>query len=132
MVTGLSTTTRTRPLIISRLEQYIREKSVNLYSVRILNELETFIWDKGKAVAMSGYNDDLVMALGIGLWVRDTALKLKSQSIEYSKATVNHINKTEYTGSIPIFSNTNVNRGYESWNMRTGRGDNRENLTWLL
>lgn len=37
----------------------------------------TFIWNNGRAEAMRGYNDDLVMALAIGLWVRDTALRLR-------------------------------------------------------
>ena len=132
MVPGFSTTLRTRPLIISRLEQYFRDKAVNIYSTRTLGELETFIWDKGKAVAMSGYNDDLCMALAIGLWVRDTALKLKSESMEYSRQMMNHISRAEYTGSIPIYSNKNNLMGYESWNMKTGKGYERENLIWLL
>lgn len=132
MVPGFSTTIRTRPLIISRLEQYFRDKAVNIYSARTLGELETFIWDKGKAVAMSGYNDDLCMALAIGLWVRDTALKLKTESMEYSKLMLNNISKAEYTGSSAVYSSKNHNFGYESWNMKTGKGDQRESLTWLL
>jgi hypothetical protein len=132
MLPGFSTTMKTRPLIISRLEQYIRNKEVNIVSTRTLGEFETFIWDKGKVVAMDGYNDDLCMSLGLGLWVRDTALRLRFESQQYSKAIVNHIGKAEYTGSAPIFTNKNSNRAYESWNMKTGRNGDIENLSWLL
>lgn len=132
MVPGFSTTLRTRPLIISRLEQYFRSKDVNIYSARTLGELETFIWDKGKAVAMEGYNDDLVMSLGIGLWVRDTALRLKSESIAYNVAMVDHIGRSTYTGSAPIFTSKATSAGYEQWNMKIGRDGRAENLFWLL
>jgi hypothetical protein len=132
MIPGFSTTTRTRPLIISRLEQYFRNKSVNIYSTRTLGELETFIWDKGKVVAMDGYNDDLCMSLGIGLWVRDTALRLKSESIDYARAMAGSIKRAEYTGSAPIFTSKTANSAYDQWNMKTGRSGQTENLSWLL
>lgn len=132
MVPGFSTTLRTRPLIISRLEQYFRDKSVNVFSTRTLGELETFIWDKGKAVAMEGYNDDLVMALGIGLWVRDTALRLKFESMEYNRAMMGKIERVQYTGSAPVFTSRTANAGQEMWNMKIGRQGQVESLKWLL
>lgn len=132
MVPGFSTTLRTRPLIISRLEQYFRDKAVNIFSTRTLGELETFIWDKGKAVAMEGYNDDLVMSLGIGLWVRDTALRLRHESIAYSRATLGKIERVQYTGSAPIFTSRTANAGQDSWNMKIGKQGQVESLKWLL
>jgi hypothetical protein len=132
MVPGFSTTLRTRPLIISRLEQYFRDKSVNVFSTRTLGELETFIWDKGKAVAMEGYNDDLVMALGIGLWVRDTALRLKHESMAYNRIMMDKIERVQYTGSAPVFTNRTANTGQEAWNMKLGRQGQVESLKWLL
>ena len=35
---------------------------------------------------MKGYNDDLVISLAIGCWVRDTALITNQRDIEYKKA----------------------------------------------
>lgn len=35
---------------------------------------------------MRSYNDDLVMALAIGCWVRDTALQVNERDVEYKKA----------------------------------------------
>lgn len=132
MVPGFSTTLRTRPLIISRLEQYFRDKAVNIFSTRTLGELETFIWDKGKAVAMEGYNDDLVMSLGIGLWVRDTALRLKFESLAYNRAIVGKIERVQYTGSAPVFTSRTAFAGQEAWNMKIGRDGKTESLKWLL
>jgi hypothetical protein len=132
MVPGFSTTLRTRPLIISRLEQYFRDKSVNIFSTRTLGELETFIWDKGKAVAMDGYNDDLVMSLGIGLWVRDTALRLRSESNAYHRAMFGKIERIQFTGSVPIYNGRISNPAQEYWNMKLGREGKLENLKWLL
>ena len=129
---GFSTTTRNRPLIIARLEQYFRDKSVNIFSIRTLGELETFIWDKGKAQAMEGYHDDLCIALGIALWVRDTALRLRLESQEYTKNIIGGIGRSEYTGSSPIFSSKTNTRAQDAWSMQVGNGNKAENLTWLL
>lgn len=98
MKPGFGTTARTRPLIISKLETYFREDSVTVRSKRLLNELETFIWQNGRAEAMRGKNDDLVMSLGILLWVRDTALKLRSEGIELTKLALDKIGKGSYEG----------------------------------
>ena len=82
---GFSTTISTRPIIISKLEAYFRERAVIIHSIRLIEELKTFIWENGKAQAAENYNDDLVMALAIGLWVRDTALRLRSDGILLTK-----------------------------------------------
>ena len=60
MVPGVSTTTRTRPLMISALEMYMRERTPVIRSKRLIQELFVFIWLNGKAQSQSGYNDDLV------------------------------------------------------------------------
>jgi len=48
---------------------------------------------------MRSYNDDLTMALAIGCWVRDTALETNQRNVEYQKA---------FLGSM-IKSNTKIN-----------------------
>ena len=42
---------------------------------------------------MRGYNDDLVMALAIACWVRDTALAVDQRGVEYTKALLGSIVK---------------------------------------
>ena len=98
MVAGFSTTSKTRPLIISKLEEYVREKSVTIRSVRLIDELFTFIWLNGRAEAMKGYNDDLTMAFGIALWVRDTALRLRQEGIDLTKQALGSITTHTYSG----------------------------------
>ncbi len=77
MVAGFSTTVKTKPLVVAKMEEYTREKLVNLNSERLIEELFVFIYHNSKAEAMKGYNDDIVMSYAIALWVRDTALRLK-------------------------------------------------------
>lgn len=85
---GFTTSTRTRPLIISKLDTYFREKAITIRSKRLIAELEVFIWVNGRAQAMRGYNDDLAMSLSIGLWVRDTALRLLQEGIDLTKSSL--------------------------------------------
>jgi len=85
-VAGFSTTSKTRPLIIAKMEEFIRNKLITIYSSRTLNELKTFIWNNGRPEAMRSYNDDLIMALAIGCWVRDTAFESGKLEQEYRKA----------------------------------------------
>jgi hypothetical protein len=126
MIAGFSTTSRTRPLIISKLEEYIREKSIIIRSVRTIDELFTFIWMNGRAEAMRGYNDDLTMSLAISLWVRDTALRLRQEGIDLTKQAINSISSYTYSG---VYGSTDVDEN--PWQMKIGE-DNVEDLTkWL-
>jgi hypothetical protein len=101
-VPGFTTTTKTRPVIISSLEEYFRDKVPEVFSLRLINELYTFSWDKGKAQAVEGHNDDLVMAFAIALWVRDTALRMKTAGIEMTKKSLDSFQKGIYKPSKDI------------------------------
>jgi hypothetical protein len=74
---GFITTQKTRPLIIQKIDDFINEDSIIINSKRTISELLTFININGKYQAMNGYHDDLVMSLGIGLYIRETAIKLR-------------------------------------------------------
>ena len=126
LVAGFSTTSKTRPLIISKLTDYFREKSVIVRSSRLIDELFTFIYMNGRAEAMKGYNDDLVMAFSIGLWVRDTALRLRQEGIDLTKSAVGGITSNTYNG---IYGGGNT-MDDNPWKMRVG--DDFEDLSqWL-
>jgi|TARA_B100000941_G_C28403236_1_gene499258 hypothetical protein len=90
-VAGFTTSSKTRPLVVAKLEEFIRNKLITTYSSRLANELRTFIWTNGKPQALKGYNDDLVMALAIACWVRDTALQTNQRDLNYKKAFVDAI-----------------------------------------
>jgi len=133
MVPGFSTTMKTKPLIIAKMEEYTREKLVKLYSNRLLDELFVYIYKNSKTEAMEGYNDDLVMSYAIALWVRDTALRLQTDRNTQQWAMMNSMldsngNKTQADGfqkGTPGHPNKNP---YE---IDLGNGE-KEDLTWLI
>jgi hypothetical protein len=125
MVPGVSTTSRTRPLMISALEMYMREGSPIIRSKRLIQELFVFVWLNGKAQAQVGYNDDLVMAYAIALWLRDTSLKLRQHGIELNKRALSQFQKSDNI----VYTNKNKPQS-DGWDWNNGQ-DN-ENLTWLL
>ena len=88
VVPGFTTSAKTIPLVISKMESYIREGAFIFPSKRLLEELRVFIWHNGKAQAQSGYNDDLVMSAGIGLFLRDTALKYQASGMDITRASL--------------------------------------------
>ena len=93
-VSGFSMTSKTRPLIIAKLEEFVRNNLIKVYSSRLLSEMKTFVWNSGRAEAMRSYNDDLIMACAIGCWVRDTALAINQKDAEYAKAFIGSITKS--------------------------------------
>lgn len=142
MLPGFATTIKNRQLLISKLELYFRERAIQIYSNRLLEELKVFVWENHKAQAMKGYNDDLVMALAIAMWIRDTALRMETEKVAVTKSMLNNINfmnskdaDTNMTASIVA---NNKAKTFEQWTMpiggSAGRGgpQQRENLDWLL
>ena len=137
MVPGFSTSAKTRPLIIAKMEEYTREKLVKLHSNRLLDELFVFIYKTGiinsKAEAMEGYNDDLVMSYSIALWVRDTALRLQTERNDQQWAMMgsmlkNNGNKTDQSAGF-----TKGASGTPSKNpFELDTGKDKEDLTWLI
>ena len=103
----------------------MRERTPIIHSKRLIDELFVFVWNGSRAEAQRGYNDDLVMSFSTGLWVRDTALKLRQQGIDLSRTALTHITKT--SGGV-YNSRTH---GDNPWNQKDGHGNDMD-LTWLL
>ena len=131
-IAGFTTSLKTRPLIVAKFEEYIRNNLLTIYSKRLINELDTFIWRNGKPVAQRGYNDDLIMACAIGCWVRDTALIENRRDIEYKKAFLNCImvNKTELKTNMPGQQSQNRNR--ELFEKAVDEKKKMNEFLWLL
>ena len=87
-VGGFTTSVKTRPLIVAKLEEFIRNKIIKIPSARAFDECRTFIWNNGKPQAMRSYHDDIIMCLSIMCWVRDTALEVSKKDREYNKAMI--------------------------------------------
>ena len=121
-VAGFTMSHKVRPLLVSKMELYVREKSCIIRSRRLLDELGVFIWRNARAEAAVGYNDDLTMSWSMGLWVRDTALRLRQQGIELTKTTLNHMRSTGVYR--PTYNNA------EAWKMNVN--GQQEDISWLI
>jgi len=124
---GFTMSMRTRPLVIAKMMDYIRERSVTIKSQRLLKEMRVFVWKNGKAQAQTNYNDDLVMAFATGLYVRDTALRLRQQGMDLSRANLSAIsNLNQRQGAAYTVANMQNN----PYIVNTPSGD--QDITWLL
>ena len=64
------------------------------------------------------------MSLSIGLWVRDTALKLRNDGIQLSKNAINHIARS----SEEMYTQNDIHQDWK-WDTSTS---GEEDLTWLI
>lgn len=97
MTPGFTTTEKVRISMISKLEIALDARELLIQDVRTVNELHVFLWVNGRAQAQSGSNDDLVSALCMFLFLRETALKMRYIGIELSKKSVQLSHKAVYT-----------------------------------
>ena len=93
-VMGFSNTSKTRPLVVAKMEEFIRNKLITIYSRRAYNEMETFIWQNGRPQAMRKYNDDLIMSCAIGCWVKDIAFEVNQRELAYKRAFLGSMSKS--------------------------------------
>ena len=126
-IPGFTTTLRTKPLMVAKMEEYTREKMVKIKSTRLIDELFVFIYKNSKTQALEGYNDDLVMSYSILLWIRDTAIRIQSERNEFQSSLVNSIGSLNERTPIMTNDNKPKNNPYEM----DIKGE-KEDLSWLL
>ena len=113
-IPGFTTTLKTKPLIVAKMEEYTREKMVKLKSTRLIDELFVFIYKNSNTEALDGYNDDLVMAYSILLWIRDTAIRIQSERNEFQSSMMDTIGSLN--GRSPIMTSDNkINPKDSGW-----------------
>jgi hypothetical protein len=108
------------------MREFIGDRSVTIRSKRLLEEMKVFIWRNGRPEAQRGYNDDLVMSFGIGMFLRDTSLKFQQESVDRARAALGAVKSNSATWSGGYSPNSVKN----PYNMDIG-GKN-ENIEWLL
>lgn len=63
---GWETNSKTRPILISDLNQVVTERKLIIRSSEVIGEMKSFVKNKrGKAEAQTGTHDDLVIAAGV-------------------------------------------------------------------
>lgn len=128
LVPGFTMSMRTRPLVIAKMMEYVREKSVTIQSKRLMGEMRVFVWKNGKAQAQINYNDDLLMAFATALYVRDTALRLRQQGMDLARAQLSSFSSLNARNQAVVSSvGSQANNPYI---VKTDRGN--EDISWLL
>jgi hypothetical protein len=128
LVPGFTMSVRTRPLVIAKMIEYIREKGVTIQSKRLLGEMRVFVWKNGKPQAQTKYNDDLLIACATALYVRDTALRLRQQGMDLARAQLSSFQNLNAKNKAVIKTvGSQQNNPYLIDN-----GYGKEDISWLL
>ncbi len=128
-VPGFTMSMKTRPLVIAKFEEFVRNKLITINSMRLANEIKTFVWHNGRPQAMRSYNDDLVIASSIGCWVRDTALTINKREVEYKKALLTGISVSKTTLNTKIRGQHGFNEKKTTFKGTDGRT---HDLSWII
>lgn len=75
--------------MISNLEVKIRKNEIKIRSARMTSEMKTFVYRNGRPDHQDGFHDDLLMALGMALWVLEHSFKNLERLEKQSKAMLN-------------------------------------------
>jgi len=87
MIPGINFASRNRrSQIVAALEEAVARGDFKIRSQRLTNELKKFIYKNGKPDHMKGSHDDLIMALGMCLFVANTSFKKLHESDNATKA----------------------------------------------
>jgi hypothetical protein len=134
-IPGFQTTGKNRPIIVNSFQDALREKQFIFHSSRLLDEIKGFVWvNTGtmiRAQAAERMNDDLVIAICIGLFARATTLRLTSTDTLQAYALLDSISIEKGRHSI---ESSSIQQ--ESLKVGTGQknpfliGD--QDLSWLV
>jgi hypothetical protein len=101
VVPGLTTGPVSKHMYLAKLQDYIRKSKLTIYSNRITDEMNTFIFHENNASsksvkvgAMQNKNDDLISAMMMAVWAREAAFDNSKRDAEYSKAFLKAIVKS--------------------------------------
>lgn len=78
--------TNVRLPMIANLEFKIRTNGIKVRSRRLTSEMKTFVFKNGRPDHMDGYHDDLLMSLGMALWVVENSFKKLEKLEKQTKA----------------------------------------------
>lgn len=93
--------------IIKKYISYVESKQFIIKSARHINELKTYIWSAdGRPDHMRGFNDDIIMATAIPIWICETHFKNIKKAVERDevilKTLVEGVNKKVDIFGVPV------------------------------
>tara|TARA_R110000796_G_scaffold11198_5_gene37386 strand:+ start:10731 stop:12524 length:1794 start_codon:yes stop_codon:yes gene_type:complete len=104
-IPGFNVSPGVRTPLISHFEKMVRTNSVKIRSVRLIDEMRTFIYVNGRADHQDGAHDDLIMALAYCLYIAETEFKKLKESKAKAKAML--------AGWVMANSNEDGTRAYQ-------------------
>lgn len=98
-VPGFETNLKTRQQILTKMEELIRNRQLVSYSQRLYDQLQGFVWLGSKAQAARDCNDDIIMALAIGLWISsdDGGIAKSSEELAMAMLKATSVMKRDVT-----------------------------------
>ena len=131
LVPGFTMSLKVRPSVVEKMRDFVENKLVIIRSIRLLDELRVFIWKNSKAQAMGGYNDDLVMAFGIAMYLRETSIRYKKTADSLTISALNSLGKSKNDS---FMYNPAYNMPQNPWMMETTntQGQHHEDISWLI
>ena len=128
LVPGFTMSARTRPLVIAKVIEYVRDRSVTIQSKRLMAEMRVFVWKNGKPQAQTNYNDDLLISFATALYVRDTALRMRQQGMDLARAQLSSFSNLNSQNKA-VMSSVGL-RQDNPYIVKTSHGD--EDVSWLF
>lgn len=83
---GFPTSAKTRVQALTKLNELIRTKVLKIYSQRLFDQLQAFVWNGARAEAAKDSFDDLVMSIAIGCWLIDGNGGLSKSAVDQAFA----------------------------------------------
>ena len=123
-----------RVQIIAAFEEGMRHK-FRIYSSRLYNEMNTFVYVNGRPDHQKGHHDDLIMSISIALYVGESSFSSLERVTEQTKAMLDSwtVNNNESVKDIitfnPVIPHANFDRHRE--NSSASRKDY-ETYGWLF
>lgn len=138
---GYTVTPLNRIPMLAKMENYIRNGHIDIYSSRLVEEFRTFVWVNNKPEASKGYNDDLIMALAGATWVREESFMAVSRANDMNKLLLTGISSEQTTTSdVPsfnfngsnVYDKNRIKQFAQEKNQLVISGQPVEDLNWLL
>jgi hypothetical protein len=94
---GFPTNQKSRVQILAKLEELIRNKTLKVYSRRLYDQLQAFIWNGNKPMASKDSYDDLIMSLAIGCWLVEggEGVNEQARAMAYAMLEATHVNRRD-------------------------------------
>ena len=124
-----------RVQIIASFEEVLRHK-FKVYSSRLFNEMNTFVYINGRPDHQKGHHDDLIMSIAMATYVAESSFSSLTKVTDQTKAMLNSWMVTENTESSNTLNfNPVIPNLQEKMNNQFNQGPTRDDYAkygWLF